>query len=325
MPFQGRCGDFLNEAPPITTKSIEHRDINLTGFNYLIIGGQMIFDFDDFDVRDRFYSIEEKAEQLRMAIDLLRPEQQHTFNEICAQAYIFHDSALEGLVVSGDEIASVFSSDTDGQYIRSRVLQEIRNHRKKLSEMMAYAARIRHGNTVYRSAEITIEQILATHEILYENVPRKEPGKLRNQTPLHIAYFHDLADPKVVKEQLLSLCEKTRDPEFRTQHPINQAVLFHFHFMKIFPFMDGCGKVGRLFMNSFLLQGGYELAIIHGSERQQYYETLKEGPEVLRLLLLDSIDSALDSRANFLREIDLAKSTGRVIFKKAKSLEQTYV
>ncbi len=284
----------------------------------------MIFDFDDFDVRDRFYSIEEKAVRLRMEVDMLRPEQQHTFNEFCAQAYIFHDSALEGLVVSGDEIASVFSSDADGQYIRSRVLQEIRNHRKKLIEMIAHAARVRHNSTVYRSAEITIEQILAAHEALYENVPRKEPGKLRTQTPLHIAYFHELADPKVVKDRLLALCEKTRDQEFRTQHPINQAVLFHFHFMQIFPFMDGCGKVGRLFMNSFLLQGGYELAIIHGSERQQYYETLKEGPDALRLLLLDSIDSALDSRGNFLREIDLAKSTGRVIFRKANAIEHSF-
>ena len=53
----------------------------------------MIFDFDDFDVRDRFSSIEEKAEHLRMEVDTLKPEYQHTFNEICAQAYIFHDSA----------------------------------------------------------------------------------------------------------------------------------------------------------------------------------------------------------------------------------------
>lgn len=283
----------------------------------------MIFDFDDFDVRDRFYLIEEKAEQLRMAVDTLKPEQQHTFNEICAQAYIFHDSALEGMVVSGDEIASVFSADTDGQYIRSRVLQEIRNHRKKLSEMIAHARRVRHNNTVYRSAEITIEQILAMHEALYENVPRKDPGRIRTQIPLHIAYFHDLLDPKLIKDRLLLLCDQTRDPEFRTQHPINQAVLFHYHFMQIFPFMDGCGKVGRLFMNSFLLQGGYEMAIIHGSERQLYYETLKDGPDALRLLLLDAIDSALDSRANFIRDIDLSKSTGRVIFKKAKALEET--
>ena len=285
----------------------------------------MIFDFDDFDVRDRFYLIEEKAQQLRMKVDLLSPEQQFTFNEICAQAYIFHDSALEGLVISRDEIASVFSADAEGQYIRSRVLQEIRNHRKKLQDIIAHATRSRHQNTVYRSAEITMENILATHESLFQNVPRKEPGMLRTQTPLHIAYFHDLTDPKAIKDRLLTLCEKTRDPEFRAQHPINQAVLFHYHFMQIFPFLDGCGKVGRLFMNSFLLQGGYELAIIHGSERQQYYETLKEGPDALRLLLLDSIESALDSRNNFLREIDLGKSTGRVIYRRSKVDEQTSV
>lgn len=285
----------------------------------------MIFDFDDFDVRDRFYLIEEKAQQLRMKVDTLAPEQQYTFNEICAQAYIFHDSALEGLVISRDEIASVFSADTEGQYIRSRVLQEIRNHRKKLQDFITHAARIRHHNTVYRSAEITMENVLATHESLFQNVPRKEPGMLRTQTPLHIAYFHDLTDPKLIKERLLLLCDKTRDPEFRAQHPINQAVLFHYHFMQIFPFLDGCGKVGRLFMNSFLLQGGYELAIIHGSERQQYYETLKEGPDALRLLLLDSIESALDSRANFLREIDLGKSNGRLIYRRNRIDEQTVV
>ena len=56
---------------------------------------------------------------------------------------------------------------------------------------------------------------------------------------------------------------------------------FHFHFMKNLPFPDGSGKVGRLFMNRFLLQGGYILAIIHGSEHQRYYETLKEGQTLL--------------------------------------------
>lgn len=288
-------------------------------------GDMMIFDFDDFDVRDRFYLIEEKAQQLKMKIDTLTPERQFAFHEICAQAYIFHDSALEGLVISRDEIASVFSSDTEGQYIRSRVLQEIRNHRKKLHEIITHAARMRHQSGIYRSAEITIENILATHESLFQNIPRKEPGIIRTQTPLHIAYFHDLSEAKNIKDRLLTLCEKTRDPDFRAQHPINQAVLFHFHFMQIFPFLDGCGKVGRLFMNSFLLQGGYELAIIHGSDRQLYYETLKEGPDALRILLLDSIESALDSRINFLKDTDFNKSSGRVVYRRSAQDEQTMV
>ena len=145
---------------------------------------------------------------------ILKPwsQLQFAFSEICAQAYIFHDSALEGLVISRDEIASVFSADAEGQYIRSRVLQEIRNHRKVLQDTILHAQRSRHQNAVYRSAEINIENILATHESLFANVPRKEPGALRTQIPLHIAYFHNLTDPKQIKDRLLTLCEKTRDP-----------------------------------------------------------------------------------------------------------------
>jgi len=276
----------------------------------------MIFDLDDFDIRDRFYLIEEKAEHLRMMIEKLRPSDQFAFQEICAQAYIFHDSALEGLVVSNDEISLVFNSDTDGQYIRSRVLQEIRNHRKKLYDMILHATKIRHQSSVHRSAEISIENIISVHLDLYENCPRKDAGKFRSQTPLHITYFHDLIEHKLIKEQIGSLCRNTKDPEFRTIHPINQAVMFHHQFMKIFPFLDGCGKVGRLFMNSFLLQGRYELAIIHGSERQRYYEALRDNPESLRALLLDSIESSIDSRTNFLLDADLSNSTSRAVFRK---------
>jgi Fic family protein len=277
----------------------------------------MIFDFDDFDVRDRFYSIEEKAVRLRMKVDSLAPDIQRHFNEICAQAYIFHDSALEGMVISGDEISLVFNSDTEGQYIRSRVLQEIRNIRRQLTYVVEQAAKVRLSSTVYRSAEIALEQVLAMHEDIYENIPRKCPGKLRTQMPLHMAYFHELLKPKIIKDKLLSLCMQTCDPEFRAQHPINQAVLFHYDFMCIFPFMEGSGKIGRLFMNSFLLQGGYELAIIHGSDRQQYYETLKEGPESLRNLLLDSIESGLESRTNFLMETEFSRNQGKIVVKRS--------
>lgn len=279
----------------------------------------MIFDFDDFDIKDRFYSIEEKTEKLKMKIENLTEEEQIAFMEICAQAYIFHDSALEGMVVSADEISSVFLSDTDPQYIRSRVLQEIRNHRKKIHDIVQNSIRFRHSNAIYRSAEVKMEYILATHEELYEGVPKRFPGKTRSTMPLHLSYFHELSKPKQIKEKLIELCSKTSDPEFRAQHPVNQAVLFHFNFMQIFPFLEGTGKVGRLFMNNFLLQGGYELAIIHSSERQLYYETLKDGLESLRLLVLDSIESTLDSRINFLEENNLSRSIARTMLKKKQN------
>ena len=130
--------------------------------------------------------------------------------------------------------------------------------------------------------------------------------------PVHTVYFHDFIEPELIEENLLNLCLKTEKSDFRAQHPINQAVIFHNEFMRIFPFSNGCGKIARIFMNGFLTQGGYPYSVIHCSERQRYYETLRDGNEQLRDLLLDSYDAALDAQFKFLKDIDKRRPKARV-------------
>lgn len=272
----------------------------------------MFFEFDDFDVRDRFFTIEEKTAKLRLYLESIPPEKQREFRDLCLRAFIFHDSALDGVVVTGEEISSVFNQDSSSPYLRSRILQEIRNHRETFSAIKALVEKKRSEDTVHRSEIIRVEDVLSMHQLLYSNIARKDAGKLRKVIPLHSAYFHNFIDPKLVEKRLSELCKQTEHPEFQAQHPINQAVLFHRQFMNVFPFMEGSGKVGRIFMNSFLLQGGYDPVIIHASERQRYYETLRDGAEALRDLLLDSMDSALESQLKFVSEIELPKSPSRV-------------
>lgn len=272
----------------------------------------MFFEFDDFDVRDRFFTIEEKTAKLRLYLESISPEKQREFKDLCLRAFIFHDSALDGVVVTGEEIASVFSQDSSSPYLRSRILQEIRNHRDTFAALKAQVEKKRSEDTVHRSEVIRPEHVISMHELLYANIARKDAGKLRKAVPLHSAYFHNFVDPKLVEKRLQELCKQTEHTEFQAQHPINQAVLFHRQFMNVFPFMEGSGKVGRIFMNSFLLQGGYDPVVIHSSERQRYYETLRDGPEALRELLLDSMDSALESQLKFVSEIETPKSPSRV-------------
>lgn len=272
----------------------------------------MFFEFDDFDVRDRFFTIEEKTAKLRLYLESVPPEKQHEFKDLCLRAFIFHDSALDGLVVTGEEIASVFNQDGSSPFLRSRILQEIRNHRETFTAIKNQVEKKRSKDMVHRSAVITMQDVIAMHELLYSNIARKDAGVLRKVVPLHSAYFHTFVDPKMVEKRLQDLCQQTTDPEFQAQHPINQAVLFHRQFMTVFPFMEGSGKVGRIFMNSFLLQGGYDAVIIHSSERQRYYETLRDGPEALRELLLDNMDSALESQLKFVSDIEAAKSQTRI-------------
>lgn len=275
----------------------------------------MVFEFDDFDVRDRFYSIDEKNQRLKLTLEVLSPQKQAYFRELCARAYVYHDSALDGVVISGEELAAVFSSDSSGTYMRSRVMQEIRNHRDVLREVYMHMAREKCEDRVYLAEVIKFEDVLQMHAMMYQNLPRKEPGVLRTVTPLHSAYFHIFADPIQIQGKLESLCHATEDEEFRSQHPINQAVLFHQEMMRILPFTEGSGKVARMLMNGFLLQGGYDYVIVHGSERQRYYETLREGPEAFRDLLLDSMETGLETQMKYAKEGDLSVSNSRVVMR----------
>ena len=275
----------------------------------------MFFEFDDFDVRDRFYSIEEKNQRLNLFLESLNLEKRHEFRNMCVCAYVYHDSALDGMVVTGDEISSVFSAAGHKPYVRSRVMQEVKNHRDMIYRLQAEVEKIRSMNAVYQCEIVRMDDVVDMHRILYSNIARKEAGKLRKAIPLHSAYFHSFIEPSVVERHLEELCRETEHPEFRAQHPINQAVLFHRQFMNVFPFLEGSGKVGRLCMNGFLMQGGYDFAIIHGSERQRYYETLRDGPEQFRELLLDNMESALDAQLKYVGEAELPKNSPKVVMR----------
>lgn len=55
-----------------------------------------------------------------------------------------------------------------------------------------------------------------------------------------------------------------------------RAVLGHFIFVFIHPYMDGNGRMGRFLMNTMLASGGYPWTIIPVEQREQYMQTLEE-------------------------------------------------
>jgi hypothetical protein len=59
-------------------------------------------------------------------------------------------------------------------------------------------------------------------------------------------------------------------------HPAVRAVLGHFIFVYIHPYMDGNGRTGRFLMNAMLASGGYPWTIIPVEERKTYMEALEQ-------------------------------------------------
>jgi len=59
-------------------------------------------------------------------------------------------------------------------------------------------------------------------------------------------------------------------------HPAVRAVLGHFVFVYIHPYMDGNGRLARFLMNAMLVTGGYVWTIVPMSQRKTYMDALAQ-------------------------------------------------
>ncbi|MCP4501627.1 MAG: Fic family protein [Deltaproteobacteria bacterium] len=261
----------------------------------------MSYDFDDFDVRVRFSELDDRMEELNGLIAQM-PEERPNFDEKCRIAYIYHDNALDGIVLTYPELRAAVDRQIASDSSLIPTYQEIKNHCDALDVVMDHCNDEMGNSARARNPKITVQLVYDLHVLLSKNLPRKKPGLLRQEMPLHRTYFHTISDPENIEEGLEKVCELLGDSDFRAQHPINQACLFHYEFMCVFPFSNGAGKVGRLLLNYFLMRAGYLPAVIHACDRQRYYETLKKGPEALRGLIIDAMESAVDTGLRHLRE-----------------------
>ncbi len=269
----------------------------------------MSFDFDDFDVRSRFNDLDERTEELEGFLTQM-PHERAPFEEKCKIAYIFHDAALDGVVLTYHELRAAVDRKvmSDSQLIPT--YQEIKNHSEALDLMQERAQAEGLKKSDARNLTLVVEDAYHLHRLLNRELPRKHPGELRQEMPLHRTYFHDLHDPESIEAGLEKVFALVKDGDFRSQHPINQAAMFHHQFMHVFPFTHGSGRVGRLLMNYFLVRAGYMPAVIHQCDRQRYYETIKNGPEALRILIIDSMEAAIDTGIRHLRS-QMAQGMGR--------------
>ncbi|MBI3259886.1 MAG: Fic family protein, partial [Ignavibacteriae bacterium] len=77
------------------------------------------------------------------------------------------------------------------------------------------------------------------------------------------------------KEALIDAMETLFDCLKKEQHAAVRAVLGHYIFVFIHPYMDGNGRLGRFLMNAMLISGGYPWTIIQVKNRMQYLAALE--------------------------------------------------
>ncbi len=211
---------------------------------------------------------------------------------------IYHDWALEGQVVSLDELDAAFDNRavTDANHLP--LSTTIRSHKQAID----YAREV-----AVRKDLVFTPVLFREFHALYASDPESaKAGRYRKEIPLHRSYFHEICHPDKISSNMRKLLDWLNDPEDAGMHPIEWATEFHYRFMHIFPFVETSGKVGRTMMTSILIRNGYLPAIIHATERQRYYEAIRQSQEDLLTLIIESELSSLEAADKYLRSTAIA-------------------
>ncbi len=210
---------------------------------------------------------------------------------------IYHDCALEGQVVSPAELRSALDGFSVADVATLPLFTAFRSHKRALELVRELAARER--------LLFSVDMFHQFHELF---APQPDEGRglpLRREIPLHRSYFHEIDEPQKILPDLKRLVSWLNEPsEPGEEHPVIFAAGFHSRFMAIFPFSETSGKVGRAMMNLLLLREGYLPAVIHATERQRYYEVLRQPDPGLVDLVIESGLASTEAAARYLREAE---------------------
>ncbi len=245
--------------------------------------------------------IEERYAKILLRLGTTDPEFRREYRESFDMSWVYHDSALEGVVYTYQELKTATDPSVgpvpDGM---QPVCEEIRRHRQAIEYVRELAERKR--------IPITVDTIKKLYVILRPDEGDVKSVKYRKDIPQHRLYFHEYAAPDKIAYRVRQVIDWLNGPEpKKLKSPIRIASRVHYDLVRVFPFPNDSGKVARLLMNALLMRAGYPPAIIHSTERQRYYEALKGQLPIVLQMANDSIINALLSIEKRFDEYDAAR------------------
>lgn len=247
-------------------------------------------------------SFEERAARLEARLAEAPPDVLELYRKRLDMSWIYHDSALEGAVYSEAELEIALDGATPTTTPTSETgaqpaSEDIRRHRDALNFIRALALK--------RKEPITVDTLREMYLILHPEEGDVKSVRYRKDIPQHRLYFHEYAPPDKIAPKLRQIVDWIADPEVTgSRSGLRLATRAHYDLLRVFPFTHDSGKVARLLLNLLLLRNGYPPAIIHMSERQRYYESIKSSSTAMTQIVSEAIDNNLKSIEQMLEVLE---------------------
>lgn len=241
--------------------------------------------------------VEERVNRFHELVSKADPEVLARFNQRFDMSWIYHDSAIEGVVYGQEELVAAINQQTVSDPALLPAYDEIRQHKAAIDLIRSMAEK--------KKQPITLDTIKLIYCALApEENEAKGPPKYRKEMPVHRLYFHEITQPDKIPTKLRTLVDWVNSPEAkRATHPVRLAAKAHYQMLHIYPFSKHSGKVARLFMNLLLLRHGFPPVIIHSTERQQYYEALRAEQNEMAALVHTAFRSSVESAIKYFESL----------------------
>ena len=213
-------------------------------------------------------------------------------------SWIYHDSALEGVVFSFQELKAAMEPNAAAVQDSNLqpICEEIRRHKQAIEFVREH---------VKKKLPVTLDVIKRIYLILHPEEGDLKTVKYRKDIPQHRLYFHEYAPPDKIAYKVRQIVDWINDPETkRGRNGLRIAARAHYDLLRVFPFAQDSGKVARLLMNLLLMRSGYEPAILHSTERQRYYEALKGSAAIIIHMVQEAEENGLASIEKMLDEYE---------------------
>ncbi len=200
------------------------------------------------------------------------------FREDAIVRSVYHGTHIEGNMLQKDEALSVLKGKD--VMARARDIQEVINYRKVI-DFIDQEAKEQHQ-------QVTEELIQKIHGLVVDKIlPPEQAGQYRTKQVViknsqngEITFKPPIPVevPYLMKEFVHWINRTTKDDI----HPILKAGIAHHEFVRIHPFIDGNGRVGRSITTLLLQMGGFDIRRFFSLEEYydkdalMYYESLQK-------------------------------------------------
>lgn len=188
----------------------------------------------------------------------------------------YHSLSIEGYRVTPELIEKVRSGlwQPDGEDAKTRDAMAAKGYYEahvKVKDYIAQALSARPERWLLHDALAGWYRALFSPSVVAGILKASDLAGWRNEQVFIQGALHVPLSKEAVRECMPVFFELLADEP----HAAVRAVLGHFFFVYIHPYMDGNGRLARFIFNAMLTTGGYEWTIVPLEQRQTYMEALE--------------------------------------------------